>query len=531
MKNKRLQVWLPLLFALTMIVGMWFGFQLSNSMGGTAKSMFSKTRKTPFQEILDLVNTRYVDTVNMTSITDSAIQDILNQLDPHSIYIPSTELADINDDLQGNFQGIGIEFNLLNDTLNVVNVLSDGPSEKAGLQVGDQIIQVEQTPVSGKHISNDSVRKLLKGPGGSKVNISILRNGKPQQVVISRGLIPLKSLDAAYMLDKSTGYIKLNKFAATTYAEFMESLEDLQAKGMHNLVLDLRDNGGGIMEEAIQIADEFLSGEKLIVYTQGKSMPRKNYTAQRPGLFEKGNLAVLINEGSASASEILSGALQDWDRATLIGRRSFGKGLVQEQYALVDGSALRLTVARYYTPLGRSIQKSYAKGVRAYEEDIYDRYHHGELVNADSNKVATGTVYITPSGKKVYGSGGIMPDVFIPFDTTTYSPIITRLYDKNTLADFAYHYYIQNKSDFQQYKTADAFAKNFSADQHLWNALTNYAQKDSLHLEFASLKDKQQILLRTKSLMARQIFRTEGFYEVYNQDDPTIKKALEIVNK
>ena len=309
----------------------------------------------------------------------------------------------------------------------------------------------------------------------------------------------------------------------------MDAMDSLKHKGMQRLVLDLRDNGGGYMEQAVKIADEFLDDNKLIVYTQGVHSPKKEYKADHPGIFEKGKLVVLVDEGTASASEILTGSLQDWDRATIIGRRSFGKGLVQEQYSLNDGSALRLTIARYYTPLGRCIQKSYAKGIRVYEDDLLNRIHNGDLVNADSNKVALGKPYVTPLGKKVYGGGGIMPDIFVPLDTTEYSPVITRLLRYNTLVDFAYKYYVANKAGLDQYATPEAFAKSFHTSETLYDALVRFAVRDSVRLQYLPAKDKDMLLVRTKSLLAHQIWRMEGFYVVYNQDDEMVKKALEVL--
>lgn len=529
-KNRRIQVWLPLFFALTMIVGMWIGFALSRGMGNNGPGLFSRPgSSTALQEILDLVRNRYVDTVNVPSVTDSAIESVLDQLDPHSAYIPARDLAEVNEDLEGGFQGIGIEFSLLDDTLNVVSVVAGGPSEKAGLTVGDQLLKVGDSAIAGKKISNETVRKLLKGPEGSQVRVTLLHNGKPKDVVITRALVPLNSLDAAYMLQPEVGYIKLNKFSATTYQEFMDAMDSLKHKGMQRLVLDLRDNGGGYMEQAVKIADEFLDDNKLIVYTQGVHSPKKEYKADHPGIFEKGKLVVLVDEGTASASEILTGSLQDWDRATIIGRRSFGKGLVQEQYSLNDGSALRLTIARYYTPLGRCIQKSYAKGIRVYEDDLLNRIHNGDLVNADSNKVALGKPYVTPLGKKVYGGGGIMPDIFVPLDTTEYSPVITRLLRYNTLVDFAYKYYVANKAGLDQYATPEAFAKSFHTSETLYDALVRFAVRDSVRLQYLPAKDKDMLLVRTKSLLAHQIWRMEGFYVVYNQDDEMVKKALEVL--
>lgn len=529
-KNRRLQVWLPLLFALTMIVGMWIGFSLSKTMGNSANGLFERQQSsTSLQEILDLVSHRYVDSVNIPAITDSAIGMVVDQLDPHTAYIPANDLAEVNEDLDGGFQGIGIEFSLLGDTLNVVSVVPGGASEKAGLRVGDQLIRVGDSVIAGRHITNETVRRLLKGPEGSQVRVTYLRQGRPRDVVLTRALVPLNSLDADYMLAPGVGYIKLNKFSATTYQEFMDAMDTLHKQGMKQLVLDLRDNGGGYMEQAVKIADEFLDDNKEIVYTQGVHSPRKDYKAEHPGVFEQGKLVVLIDEGTASASEILTGSLQDWDRATIIGRRSFGKGLVQEQYSLDDGSAIRLTIARYYTPLGRCIQKSYAKGIKVYEDDLLNRIHNGDLVNADSNKVAVGQVYTTPKGKKVYGGGGIMPDIFVPLDTTEYSPVITRLLRYNTLVDFCYKYYVANRSVLDQYKDPQAFARDFHTSEALWEDLSRFAVRDSVRLQYLPSRDKDMLLLRTKSLLAHQIWRMQGFYVVYNQDDSAVRKALEVL--
>ncbi|HVX25999.1 MAG TPA: S41 family peptidase, partial [Parafilimonas sp.] len=367
MVRKKVQVWLPLIFSLVMILGMVIGYKLrENTSGGD--SFLKNNDRTPLEEAISLIQNKYVDKVHLDSIEAPAISGVLDQLDPHSIYIPATNVESMNEDLQGGFQGIGVEFQMIKDTVNVMNVIPDGPSYKAGVEIGDKIIAVNDTfNLTGKNISTDDVRKQLRGPANSDVEVTVLRNDKPKQIKIIRGNIPLYSLDAAYMINSNTGYIKLNKFSETTYQEFMGAMEKLQKQNMQQLILDLRDNGGGIMQEAVEIADEFLDDDKLIVYTQGVHSPRQDYRASKDGVFEKGKLIVLVDETSASASEILAGALQDWNRATIIGRRTFGKGLVQQQFNLSDGSELRLTVARYYTPVGRNIQKPYDKGKEEYE--------------------------------------------------------------------------------------------------------------------------------------------------------------------
>lgn len=524
MNNKKLQVWFPLFFSLSMVVGMFLGYQLRDKMPAGSTMLKSNTGSQT-QEVISLIRNRYVDPVNADSLSELAIEEVLTHLDPHSIYIPASKLTEVNEDLAGKFEGIGVEFNIFEDTVHVLNVLEGGPSEKAGLKVGDRIIKVEQETVAGNGITSEKIRNLLRGQGGSKVGITVKRENASVLFTITRGFIPLFSLDAAYMMDSITSYIRLNKFSESTYEEFMAALEKLKNKGMKKLILDLRDNGGGILDEAVEIADEFLDAEKLIVFTEGKNSPRREYKARRRGLFEEGELILLMNEGSASASEVLAGALQDWDRATIIGRRSFGKGLVQEQYILGDGAALRLTVARYYTPLGRSIQKPYDKGVYDYNGEILNRYQDGEMFSADSSKTIHGAEFKTVNGKKVYGGGGITPDIFVAFDSTSIDTLITALYRKNTIGRFVYRYYIQNQASFSSYKDAEMFARNYMISSSLYNELVSFATKDSINIGNLSTKDKQFLEKRVKSLLARQLWRTDGFYEVINASDSLVLKA------
>ncbi len=527
--NRKTQVWLPLLLSLAMIAGMFFGYKMRDNMPG--KGFFSTDKKRPLQEVLDLISNKYVDDVAIGDLSDTAINAMLNKLDPHSLFIPAEELQTVNEDIAGRFFGIGIEFNLLDDTINVLQVLPDGPSLKAGIMVGDKFIKVGDSVVAGKKITTDKVRKLLRGDLGSNVNVTVLRNGLLKTVTIVRDVIPVSSVDASYMLTNMIGYIKLNKFSQTTYREFMLALESLQKQGMKKLILDLRGNGGGVLEEATSIADEFLDGDKLITYTQGKHFPKKEYRCQRHGLFESGELTVLADEGTASASEVLIGALQDWDRATIIGRRSFGKGLVQEQYDLSDGSALRLTIARYYTPIGRSIQRPYNKGEEAYYEDISKRFHDGEVINKDSIKNDTSKIYRTHKGRIVYGGGGITPDIFIALDTSGYGPEISKLYLKGTITDFAYKFYLRYKQDLSPFKTPADFGKNFSINNDYWDYFTYLAAKDTINLSNISIKERSELLKRLKASIARQLWRTEGYFEVNNLSDDAVNKALEILNK
>src|SRR5450631_3881078 len=524
---KKLNFWLPLLFAVVMILGMIIGFRLypNTNTGG-----FFKTGKlSPVQEVLDIIKDKYVDDVHSDSLSEEAINGILLHLDPHSYYIPAVDQVEMNDDLQGNFQGIGVEFQILSDTVNITNVLSGGPSDKAGIQVGDQIVRVSDSVVAGNGITSERIKKFLRGPGASAVNVTMFRNGSLKQFIIQRGSIPLPALDASYMIDRESGYIRINKFSRTTFEEFMIALETLEKQGMKKLVLDIRGNGGGIVDEAVNMADEFLGNDDLIVYTEGRKSPRKEYRAQRPGSFESGKLMLLVDEGTASASEILAGALQDWDRATIVGRRTFGKGLVQEPFELNDGSELRLTIARYYTPLGRSIQKPYNKGREAYNEEVIDRFHNGEVLHGDTTSVHAGSVFRTPAGRQVYGGGGITPDVFVALDTTQISRNVSALYISGTLNNFIYEYYIRHQAELKKFLSPANFYSGFKNDAALWNDLTSFAIKDSIDLRTIGTGDRNQVEIRVKAMLARLVWRSPGYYYVMNQTDPVLKKAMELL--
>lgn len=525
---KKLNVWLPLLFAVVMILGMLIGFRLYPNVnpGG-----FFKTGKlNRVQEVLDIINNQYVDTVHTDSLSEEAIQGMLAHLDPHSYFIPAVDREEMNEDLEGNFEGIGVEFQIFSDTVNVISVLAGGPSDKAGLQVGDQFIKVNDSLVAGNGITAERIKKLLRGPGASVAHLDMLREHALRAINVTRGSIPLPALDAAYMLDKESGYIRINKFSRTTFQEFRDGLDKLLKQGMKKLVLDIRGNGGGIVEEAVNMADEFLANDELIVYTEGRKSPRKEYHATRPGNFESGKLILLVDEGTASASEILAGSLQDWDRATIIGRRTFGKGLVQEPFMLSDGSELRLTIARYYTPLGRSIQKPYNNGREAYDDEVIERFHNGEAIHGDTSTKHLGHVYKTPDGRVVYGGGGITPDVFVGFDTNRISKSITSLYVNGSLGNYIYEYYIHHLPDFRKFRDAADFSARFNQDAALWNGLGNYVKKDSVSLAGISPEDKSLLQTRIRALLARLVWRSEGYFMIMNQHDPVIKKALELLN-
>ncbi|GAB4091923.1 S41 family peptidase [Flaviaesturariibacter terrae] len=530
MRNKKLQVWLPLLFSLVMIAGMFFGFRL-HQQTGDSKGFFAREGRSSLQEAIDLIRNKYVDKVRIDSLQDNAMEGLMNQLDPHSVYIPNREVAEANEDLVGNFDGIGVEFNIFSDTVNVLYVVPDGPADKAGLHIGDRITRVDDSNIVSKTLPSDSIRRMIRGKGGSKVKLTIFRNGTIQYFYVTRGSIPLPSLDAAYMLDAGTGYIRINKFSETTYREFMRAMEDLQAKGMKSLVFDLRGNGGGLVNQAVNIADEFLPGDDLIVYTQGTNSERHDYRASKEGVFEKGKLVVLVDELTASASEIVAGALQDLDRATIVGRRSFGKGLVQEQYPLSDGSAIRLTVARYYTPLGRSIQRPYDKGKKIYMEEVLERYHNGEVIRPDSVYHATGKPFKTKGGRTVYGGGGIMPDVYVPVDTSSLTQNITKLYLDGRFNNYVYLFYMDHLAEVNAFKTPAEFGRGFVDTDKAWTGLVDFAAKDSVNLHNIPAREKSEVQKRMRAYLARLRWRTQGFYEVYNSDDPVVLRAMQLLHQ
>jgi carboxyl-terminal processing protease len=524
MRNKKLQVWLPLIFSIVMIIGMFFGFRL-HQQTGSSKGLFAREQRSTLQEAIDLIRNKYVDKVKIDSLQDNAMDGLMDQLDPHSVYIPNREVAEANEDITGNFDGIGVEFNIFEDTVNVLYVVPGGPGDKAGLQIGDRIIKVDDRNIVSKTLPSDDIRRMIRGESGTKVKLTIYRNATIQYFYVQRGTIPLPSLDAAYMLDATNGYIRLNKFSETTYREFMRAMEDLQAKGMKGLVLDLRGNGGGLVSQAVNIADEFIADDELIVYTQGTNSEKHEYRASKQGVFETGKLVVLVDELTASASEIVAGALQDLDRATIVGRRTFGKGLVQEQYTISDGSAIRLTVARYFTPRGRSIQRPYDKGKKVYMEEVLQRYQNGEMINPDSIHAPKGEAFKTKGGRVVYGGGGIMPDVFVPIDTSSYTQNITKLYLDGRFNNYVYLYYMDHQNEMRGYKTPADFSRGFRGSEEAWKGLVEYAVKDSVNLRVVPEKDKLEVERRIRAYLARLRWRTQGYYEVSNLGDPVVTKA------
>lgn len=527
--KKKFEVWLPLLLSIVMILGMFVGYRFAVQQPN--KKIFKKDAANALQEVFDIIRTRYVDSVNIDTLRENAINLMMDELDPHSIYLPPVELKEANEDLSGNFEGIGIEFNQIRDTVNVTYVFKGGPSDKAGILIGDQIIKVDDKSLTGKNIDIFKIRTAIRGPKGSKVKLDLLRNGNPLTATVTRDNIATPSVTAYYMLDNKTGFIKLSKFTNSSYREFMEALQDLKNQGMTQLIFDLRGNSGGYMDQAIEIVDEFLSGDKLIVYTQGVHSPKTEYRCKRAGIFETGKLAILVDELSASASEIVAGALQDWDRAVVVGRRTFGKGLVQEPFLLSDGSALRLTVARYYTPIGRSIQKPYTGGKKVYLDEVWERYASGQLYYADSNKITNGTPYKTHGGRTVYGGGGIMPDVFVGLDTSRYSREINKVFLNGSFNDFVFHYYLSHQELLTPYQTPQEFAQHFDPSKDMWTQFTEWVKKDTVNLSGIPEFEKKRVIDRMEAQLARFKWRDSGFYQVMNSKDSVVLKALEELGK
>lgn len=526
MRSSRSFLYLPVFLGLALALGIFLGRSLQSGTAGNERSKL--------KTVLDYIEQEYVDPISADSLVETTIEAMLGQLDPHSAYIPAEDLQAVNESLEGNFEGIGIEFHIQQDTIMVVTAIPGGPSEKVGLMAGDRIVKVNGKNVAGTGITNEQVQKHLRGKGGSEVTVSIYRRSKKNLIdfKIIRGKIPLNSLETAYMIDQETGFIKLSRFSATTYDECQSALEDLKKKGMKSLILDLRGNPGGFLDAATKLADEFLDGNKLIVYTKGKSRPRSEYNARKNGLFEKGKLIVLIDEGSASASEIMAGAIQDWDRGTIIGRRSFGKGLVQEQSELPDGSALRLTIARYYTPSGRSIQKPYDSGMQEYEGELYDRFKHGELLSADSIKQSDSLKYKTAAGRTVYGGGGIMPDVFVPLDTSYNSNYLDRIYGEGLINIFAYDYVDAKREELKDYTGPDDFRRNFRSTSELLNEFVEFADKKGVKKDPKGLEKSGTFLTnQLRAYIARLLWQNGGLYPILHEQDSAVQEALRIIRQ
>lgn len=476
----------------------------------------------------------YVDTVDDNKLVEDAIKGMLEQLDPHSSYSTAEETRELNEPLEGNFSGIGIQFNMNKDTLYVIQVIAGGPAERVGMRAGDRIITVNDTTIAGVKMKNTDIMKRLRGPEGTKVDVGVLRKGSKDPIAfrITRAQIPIYSIDASYMVDGKTGYIRVSRFAATTHDEFVEALDKLREEGMTQLILDLQGNGGGYLLSAVDMANEFLNDGQLIVYTEGDKAPRSEAIAEGTGTFNQGKVVILVDESSASSSEILTGALQDWDRAVVIGRRTFGKGLVQRPIPFSDGSMIRLTVARYHTPAGRCIQKPYDKGNEAYARDIYTRYINGELMHADSIHFADSLQYSTlVNHRTIYGGGGIMPDVFVPLDTTRITDYHRDIVAKGTLNQYAINYIDHNRKRLaNQYKEVYDFVENFKVDDKMMQELKKLGDADSVkYNEEQATRSKELITRQLKALIARDLFDTGAYFMVMNPSDPTFIKACEII--
>jgi carboxyl-terminal processing protease len=529
MDKNKLKIYLPLIYAAILLAGIVLGLELGKV--GNGSSFLGRHKQDKINEVINYVRQNYVDTIGRNQLEEKAITGMLQSLDPHSVYISPNEFHDANDPLLGGFEGIGVQFRLERDSITVINPVSGGPSEKLGIKAGDRIVKIDGKNVAGVKITNNDVLRKLKGKKGTKVNVSIFRKGVKGLLdyTITRDVIPLYSLDVAYMVDPIIGYIRLNNFSATTHDEFTKALRDLNSKGMKKLILDLRGNGGGRLQAAIDVADEFLPDGKLIVYTKGAHHSRETAYATAGGLFETGELVVLIDEWSASASEIVAGAIQDNDRGTIVGRRSFGKGLVQEELDFKDGSAVRVTVARYYTPTGRCIQKSYKNGTEEYYNDYYHRILSGEMENPDSIHFADSLKFKTPKGKTVYGGGGIMPDVYVSVGKDTTYKYFNLLANKGLVYQFAFDYTDKNRRNLN-YRSFDEFNRKFEITGPIYSDFINSTLKAGIKREGKDLTASDtRIKVLIKAYIGRNILDNPGFYPLYNSIDDTFLKAVSTI--
>lgn len=532
MKNNRTRL-IPFLLAIALIAGIAIGTFYANHFSGNKLGIIN-TSSNKLNALLRIIDDQYVDTVNISDLVEEAMPQILSELDPHSSYIPAKDLEAVTADLKGSFSGIGIQFTIQDDTIHVNNVIQGGPSEKVGLMAGDRIVEVDDSAFVGKIVTNEEAMKRLKGEKGSKVKLGVYRPGEKELLhfTVVRGNIPVKSIDAAYMINDKVGYVKVNKFGETTYPELLIALAKLNQKNCEGLIIDLRGNTGGYMAAAIQMVNEFLPNNRLIVYTQGRKSPREDYSSNGTGSNQKMPLVVLVDEGSASASEIFAGAIQDNDRGTIIGRRSFGKGLVQQPIEFSDGSAIRLTIARYYTPSGRCIQKPYEKGKESeYELDLLTRYEHGEFFSADSIKQNETEVYHTRLGRPVYGGGGIMPDIFVPQDTTGMTSYFRMAANRGLIIRYTFEYTDQNRSTLQQYDTPEKM-EEYLKKQNLLNKFAAWAEKKGL-------KRRNNLMAKSRRLFEMSLYGNiiynmlgmEAYVEYLNETDKTVLKAVEILEK
>ncbi|MCX6246806.1 MAG: S41 family peptidase [Bacteroidetes bacterium] len=529
MDKNKLKIYLPLILAGILLAGVLLGIALGKVGGDIA--LFRPHRADKINEVINYVKRNYVDTVSRDELEEKAITGMLQGLDPHSVYITASEFHDATDPLLGGFEGIGVQFRLERDSIMVINPVSGGPSEKLGIKAGDRIVKIDGKNVAGIKITNNDVLRKLKGKKGTRVNVSIFRKGVKGLLdyTIVRDVIPIYSLDVSYLVEPSIGYIRLNNFSATTHDEMTKALTDLNAKGMKKLILDLRGNGGGRLQAAIDVADEFLPDGKLIVYTQGIHHARETAYATTGGLFETGELVVLIDEWSASASEIVAGAIQDNDRGTILGRRSFGKGLVQEELDFKDGSAVRVTVARYYTPTGRCIQKSYKNGSEEYNNDYYHRILSGEMENPDSIHFADSLKFKTPKGKTVYGGGGIMPDIYVPVGKDTLYKYFNLLANKGLIYQYAFDFTDKNRR-ILHYRSFEDFNRKFEVTPAMYSDFLSTTLKSGIKREgrdVTASDARAKVLI--KAYIGRNILDNPGFYPLLNSIDDTFLKAVTVL--
>ena len=509
-------------------------------MGAHASVTYSDLQK--LQMTVVAIDRYYVDTVNADKLIDNAINGMLEKLDPHSKYIPKSEVQKMNEPLDGKFEGIGVVFQMMEDTLLVIQTISGGPSEKVGIFAGDRIVYVNDTTIAGVNMQNTDIMKKLRGPKGTSVNVKILRRGVKELIEfkIIRDVIPIYSIDAAYMVDDKIGYIKVNKFSETTLQEFNEAMDKLKAKGMKSLILDLQDNGGGYLKTAVQLASTILPSNKLVVYSEGVSQPRETFTTTGKPSFEKGEVVVLVNESSASASEILSGSIQDWDRGLIVGRRTFGKGLVQKPIPLPDGAQIRLTVAQYFIPSGRCVQRPYKDNLKDYDKDFIERYNRGELMHEDSISFPDSLKYFTLEKKRpVYGGGGIMPDLFVPLDTTKYTKYHRNLAAKNVLNNFVLNYLDINRSSLEKKynvkgneKKKEAgfteFNRTFAISDNDLKEITDAGEKEKVEFDEEQFKQSKALIKKqVKAMIARDLWNTNEYYQIMNDENPIYLKGVE----
>ena len=528
--NPRNKIYFPIIFAFLLALGIFIGSKLNYSESSIRFLQSEKKHSDKLNSILNYIEEEYVDTIKAGLLVERAITELLHNLDPHSVYISADEVKQMREPLEGNFEGIGIEFSVIKDTIRVIAAISGGPSASLGIQAGDKIVKIEGNNAAGVKIKNRDILEKLRGKGGTKVRVSIMRSSSAKLIeyTITRGTIPIYSVDAGYMMDNKTGLIKISRFAETTHNEFLDKASDLRSQGMKNLILDLRGNGGGLLSSAIKISDEFLEKGKLIVYTEGKAHPKEIIKATSKGILDDISLVVLIDESSASASEIVAGAIQDNDRGTIVGRRSFGKGLVQRESMFADSSAIRLTVARYYTPSGRSIQKPYDKGIEDYYNEEYTRYQNGEFMHADSIHGNDSLKYTTSKGKIVYGGGGITPDIFVALDTAGRTSYLTELFVKGAINQFSFDYADKNRKALSEIGK-QKFPSSFEIDEKMMNEFGIFAEKLGVKTKRQEAEISKKVIKNLlKASIARQIWGNSAFYPILNKEDKTILRAISL---